>query len=384
MRCRLWTARIGYGLLLLAALGLYLFENGGATRALLAVLAALPVLSALLLYLPRLQPEAKLNLPECLLRGENGEGRLTLQSNDPALFPLRLTLLVENELTGETQRLERSCRLKKREAVCELSLRSAHCGALRICLEDCRAVDALGLFSRRFPAAAEAECLVLPRKRMLDVSLGESADFLQDSQQYSAQKPGYDPSETFRIREYVPGDPIRQIHWKLSEKSEHLLVRDFGLPVVEQLLLLLETTAVEGGTLTAEDMDRLLELLSSVCSALTASELPFTLGWQCLGAFAERQIFSQEEADAALTEILHTAISSGSQSVVGACLAAHAVCTHAHAAVFSSYPAPDLQLLQHGGRVTLLIPRERAASLGVWEQDAVVLPFDEETAQLEL
>ena len=35
-----------------------------------------------------------------------------------------------------------------------------------------------------------------------------------------------DPDEPGEIRLYVPGDPVRRIHWKLSAKKGELLVRD--------------------------------------------------------------------------------------------------------------------------------------------------------------
>lgn len=36
---------------------------------------------------------------------------------------------------------------------------------------------------------------------------------------------GTDASEMFDIRSYVPGDDIRSIHWKLSGKTDELIVR---------------------------------------------------------------------------------------------------------------------------------------------------------------
>ena len=37
---------------------------------------------------------------------------------------------------------------------------------------------------------------------------------------------GNDPSEIFDIREYVPGDDIRSIHWKLSSKTDTLILKE--------------------------------------------------------------------------------------------------------------------------------------------------------------
>lgn len=52
-----------------------------------------------------------------------------------------------------------------------------------------------------------------------------------------------DFSETQSIRPYVPGDPVRQIHWKLSAKTGQTLLREIGLPQTGGILLAL---AVDG------------------------------------------------------------------------------------------------------------------------------------------
>lgn len=39
-----------------------------------------------------------------------------------------------------------------------------------------------------------------------------------------------DPSEIFDIRDYVPGDDIRTVHWKLSAKTGSLIVRQASDP----------------------------------------------------------------------------------------------------------------------------------------------------------
>ncbi len=37
-----------------------------------------------------------------------------------------------------------------------------------------------------------------------------------------------EPEESGNIRQYIPGDPVRRIHWKLSAKKDELLVRDMA------------------------------------------------------------------------------------------------------------------------------------------------------------
>lgn len=42
----------------------------------------------------------------------------------------------------------------------------------------------------------------------------------------------------FDIREYVPGDDIRSIHWKLSSKTEDLIVRQASDPSHYNVILM--------------------------------------------------------------------------------------------------------------------------------------------------
>lgn len=374
--------RLGWAALLAAALVLYLFENNALTRALLVGLAALPLFSALLLYLPRAECTAALALPQTPERGTETVIRLTLRGRQ-ILLPVSVRVDVENTFTGERAAQTRTLRVRK-EAAEMFSLLPRHCGALTVRLKDCRMTDALGLFSRKIPVQAAAEALVLPRSRPMEVTLGESADALQDGVQYAANRPGFDPSETLRIRDYVPGDPIRQIHWKLSEKQDRLLVREFGLPIVDRLLVLIETGALPGAALLPADMDALLDLLASLCQALTAAETPFTLGWQAEGGCSLMLISGQEDAGAAIRAILHTQPGPQTQSVAGACIAAHPTRAFAHTAVLSVCAAPELAQLAQGTHLTLLLPETCAASLEGWPPGAAVLAFSDTTARVEL
>lgn len=51
---------------------------------------------------------------------------------------------------------------------------------------------------------------------------------------------GNDPSEMYDIREYVPGDDIRSIHWKLSCKTDQLILRQASEPSHYDVVVLLD------------------------------------------------------------------------------------------------------------------------------------------------
>ena len=133
------------------------------------------------------------------------------------------------------------------------------------------------------------------------IAYGENTNL--DSDEYSMRRAGFDPSETFAIREYQPGDRIRQIHWKLTEKFDSLMVRDYGLPIQNTILLLLETGRMPGEDWIDPDcLDALAEALLSVSRELISQQIVHSIGWQ---NHEENEFFCMEvERDEDLNQVL--------------------------------------------------------------------------------
>ena len=93
------------------------------------------------------------------------------------------------------------------------------------------------------PPAERREFPVEPDLMELRLNLPLRTGVSDDSDSYSQERPGYDFADTFQLRDYVPGDSAKQIHWKLSSKLDRLVVRDPGLPLERSVLLLWERRA---------------------------------------------------------------------------------------------------------------------------------------------
>ena len=372
----MWKTRLIWLLIVLAALSLYLFENNGGTRVILAAVVLLPVCSGAVLFLPPAHLSARLEVSPARRRGEAVPCRLILQNGAKLpLLSVRCEVQVRNLFTGEQGALGFSTALGAgQEAGTAFSVTPLHCGRLTVSVSGLWSVDTFGLFARKLPCDVVGTAMVGPETYPVELSLADTADFLIDSQRYSTQRPGYDPSETFRIREYVPGDPIRQIHWKLTEKADTVLVRDFGLPIVSDMLLLLETTSVADAAIDLERMDAALDLFASVSRALILQDVPHTAGWQdsVSGDYQSVDIHSAEDLADLLDRILSAPLGRGDSTVCGCYGKNHLQCAYAHIAVFSSYAQPDLAPLCHGNRVTVLLPWEGSGDLGLEEHHVPV------------
>ncbi len=103
----------------------------------------------------------------------------------------------------------------------------------------------------------------------VQLSFSDRSSVELDSDEYSMHHPGDDPSETFALREYVPGDRVRSIHWKLTEKTGEVIVRQLGLPVNNSILLLMDNSV--SAPCAPEDCEALGELTASVSAALCSA-----------------------------------------------------------------------------------------------------------------
>ena len=74
---------------------------------------------------------------------------------------------------------------------------------------------------------------------------------------------GDDPSELFELRDYQPGDKISRVHWKLSDKHDRLIVKEYGRVVSAETLILLDLNA------EAQDIDACLDALRKYSAYFT-------------------------------------------------------------------------------------------------------------------
>lgn len=102
-------------------------------------------------------------------------------------------------------------------------------GVIRAEAEKARLLDFLGLFMLPVSCGEPAEILILPpvipftggNLQLKSLSQTE----VQDLQ--TAKLRGAGDREQKDIREYREGDPMRDVHWKLSARQDELVVREF-------------------------------------------------------------------------------------------------------------------------------------------------------------
>ena len=365
-----------------AAAGAYLFDYNPGTRTALICVVCLPLLGMLpLLFKPRLQME--LNIPISIEKNQPVQCKLRI-TNQRVIPVLGLDVFARchNLRTGHVEeKKHRISLLPKQEKVLEFTLESPYCGQLQMSMLAESYGDLFGLQRRKLSYHVEKEPMVLPTLFQTDLQFGDQAMAIPDSDIYSTEKPGSDPGEIFAIREYVPGDAIRQIHWKLSEKCDKTMVREFGLQISNDMLMLLETNEAA----SAEESDAITEVFASVCQALADTGVLFQAGWRDpkLDALFMQSVSSPGDFPNLLSKLMSLPPKDGG-SVAKRFVERFGQCKFSHVVIVGSQIPEGVQDLYNDNRITVLMPRNDDVQEGLQSDGSYVLQFDCETYTAEL
>lgn len=233
---------------------------------------AAPVVSWLILVLIRQKVGLSIAAPGVVGKNKPFTLQAVVESNSRiALGKTVIWLELTNAVTGESQKKRMIFRGSG-----TWTLESIYCGCVECCVTGAWCYDWFGILPVKIPCKAKKRIIVMPDTFPVELETVLSRSDHDERTEYAPNRKGSDRTETMQIRDYVPGDPLQQIHWKLSGKMDRLIVRDPARPVDRELMVFLEQKDEKR---TPETADALLEAVVSVCQALAESNRPFCLAW---------------------------------------------------------------------------------------------------------
>ncbi|GEM_PF-1254249 len=269
--------RIAWTGIILAAAIAYLFSNGTVTLAMLVAAISFPVASAVLFSVSGRKLDVNIYAGQ---DEANGHLLIRLNCQNNSVIPIAMAETVtdiKNLRTGEWIQSKGSAYISgKSEETVTVNLTAAHIGRHDICLDEIYIYDALQLFRKKMNTSLKHSFVLGPREFEMSLRFGSSSSSILESDKYSRIMQGNDPGEVRSIREYVPGDPVRNIHWKLSEKTDKVLVKELSLPVTDDLLIILDSVKEDTGY---ESMDACASVYASLIKAALDEDMSFSIGW---------------------------------------------------------------------------------------------------------
>lgn len=102
--------------------------------------------------------------------------------------------------------------------------------------------DFFGLFQIRVSSELYRKVLVFPEKLTLTGTGNRSVTDLPTDLTKRAY--GTEKSEAANIREYIPGDSLKDIHWKLSSKLQEMQVKDYNTNNTKSIYIICDTSFI--------------------------------------------------------------------------------------------------------------------------------------------
>lgn len=295
-----------YLLGLAGALVFHIYYFGWYSWFVLVLAVALPWFSLLVSLLAMLRTRLRMDAPALLTRNE--AAYVTLRAGNGFLpQPLcRFRLTITAVMTGERRSLRQST---QSQGSWYVPLDTSHAGAYLCQVEKARVYDYLGLFRLPVRAPAPVETVIRPVPRE-PARLPNLRHFLV---RQLKPKPGGGFSEEHELRDYRPGDSMREIHWKLSVKTDRTIVREAQEPVRGLTLLTFDLRGTPGR------VDATLEELLWLSQWLLDHDTPHQILWidptDCETATVP--IEAPADLEALLSRLLRTPLRPDTPSLEG-------------------------------------------------------------------
>ena len=348
--------KIGWLILQVILLGFFIWFGSGTAFVISIVLLLIPLCSFFLHLYIRKHLEVRLTADVNMNKGKSGI--FSVHMDNPTIFPvfrIGYKIQVENQLNREKRTIRMTGSLSpKKQIQTSMMTGSDYCGRLRVSIQKIVLYDIFGLFGVPCKCQAVTHMTVQPDTFETSVTVLQSFNSVEESEVYSQDRPGSDLTETFQIREYVPGDSPRQIHWKLSSKFDKLIVRDPALPITRNVLIFWERTGESG---SPDLLDAQAEIVVSLGKSLIEQSIQFSIAWNdtdrnlCI----RYEIQDMDELVGVIPRLMRA--SGVKEGVSGAALlmqdGSDALC--AHMIYIAEEPQKEVMDMQRFGHVSMLL-----------------------------
>jgi uncharacterized protein (DUF58 family) len=227
---------------------------------------------------------------------------------------IHFILLFETRLFGYRENVD--CTLQpeeKKRMTFEYDWYASDCGAVRIYMKEVQCRDFFGLFSWWIPVRLMKEIVVYPAELHIETELLRRPETKSFGDLYAPNRTGQDVSEVAGLRDYIDGDSLKSIHWKLSGKLNRMIVREFGYPSNYNTLILYEiVTKNDNGPISNARNNIVLAMVSALSYSLLEQNLEHHVGKFLKNSLQAVPVNSIQSHETMVEEILYSTVEKDS------------------------------------------------------------------------
>ena len=244
---------------------------GNAALALLGCfMCVFMVLTFIALLVKAHRAVAAINIPIAIAtQGESIRVSLSCRLKEAGFYGVKYRVTVKNNLSGEKS-------TKWLSGGSDFLYSVNLCGNYEFELVRIKLYDFSRLFyvTKRVKKYANVE--VMPQIDEIPVRITDRVrNFFGDSDIYDDLRPGYDPSELFDVREFQNGDRLQSVHWKLSARTDELMVKENSLPKACAVAIVADLRGIKKG----RQADAFMKLLVSLSFSLMDQKCSHYVAW---------------------------------------------------------------------------------------------------------
>lgn len=354
--------KLGWLIMEIIFMAYFLYFGSSPALALFVTLLFIPIVTIPISWYVGKKVKVTVEADTNLRKGQ--EGNIAITIKNPTLFIIPWVVCrvcIDNQLNMRKRTSYVSTWLPaKGSKKLMMQAGSDYCGRLSIRVERGKIYDCFSLVGIGFKTEASAYMTVQPETFETAITLIPNINSNDNSDVYSQERMGNDLSETFQIREYVQGDNPRQIHWKLSNKLDSLVVRDPSLPIIQNIFIFWERTG-ESGDLKA--IDAQAEIIISLCKSLADLSMQFTIGWNDTdrNIIIYHEIKGMDELIGIIPRLMRATGSKSGISGAELLLQTSSHLLRGHMVYLAENPQPQAEEMNRYGHVTMIVGGETPA-----------------------
>ena len=158
----------------------------------------------------------------------------------------------------------------------EIQLSSPYTGILSIEAEQIKVWDYLGFFSSKKKIFGNGTVVIMPSGKKIDIRKQQVFLGFDNLNREPVNRPGQQPPEIYQIKEYTPGDSIRNIHWKLTARTDQIMSKEYMDEIGTEVFFFIDLRFTEK---SAKKINAFWEITSAISLGLISSDIPHCIQW---------------------------------------------------------------------------------------------------------
>lgn len=294
----------------------YVFTNLYVALLALFIVFTLIISSILLLFLIKGRVHIEIESNWSSYKTEKSCVQVNIKNN--SILPMtkiKCVLLFHNQLTQEkmTKEVYFIVKGKGYEEV-PLSFHSEQVGKININIEKLIMYDYLHICAITVPIKEAGSTYVIPHDFPINVRRGRKETGIKSEVQYVNNQVDPSGSDMVGIKEYTEEDHAKHIHWKLTNKFDFPIVKEFSEPINEHILVLYNGVLSD----SSQAISTKAEVFLSLSKSLINQGYEHDIGWfdDDIKQVRVEEIHMMEQISSLQSEILALKLSKDENNIM--------------------------------------------------------------------